>query len=216
VANTPPNTPEIIFPGNGDTVSANCAINLRGRASDHEDGEIPGEGLVWRSKIGNTISELGYGNEIEYGFKTPGQHVIRLTAIDSSKAESNATIAVSVQPSNKGCAPKATIISPTRYAGHYVNVESGSTVWFEGHAEDDKDSPDKLALKWTYAQTFPAVFSVIKPLGTDNTKNVVEATDLVAREGKQTMYAVKFTVTDQDGNTGQDEIIVNVLPFIVK
>jgi hypothetical protein len=89
-----------------------------------------------------------------------------------------------------------------------LNIVSGEKTTFIGVAEDSEDLPDALQLQWKLIPINPAGPS--KALGT--TSLVEETTELVSINGEVTQYRVRFTATDSDGNTGQDEVTVTAYP----
>ncbi len=69
----------ILNPENHD-IRGNIDITFSGEGFDFEDGEIPGESLVWSSDING---ELGIGKEINVPYLSVGSHTIQLSGIDS-------------------------------------------------------------------------------------------------------------------------------------
>ncbi len=202
VSNKLPRIPVITLPQAGFTTGAGCAINFLGRALDLEDGEITGSKLVWSSNIDGII---GRGKVVNHSLDKPGNHTIRLTATDSFGASAFAETTVNVLPSNGGCSPLARIHTPPYET---LNIVSGEKTTFIGVAEDSEDLPDALQLQWELTPINPAGPS--KVLGT--TTLVEETTELVSVNGDITQYRVRFTATDSDGNTGQDEVTVTAYP----
>ncbi|MGR3295677.1 MAG: hypothetical protein ACUZ8A_05575 [Candidatus Bathyanammoxibius sp.] len=202
VSNKLPRIPVITLPQVGFTTGAGCAINFLGRALDLEDGEITGSKLVWSSNIDGII---GRGKVVNHSLDKPGNHTIRLTATDSFGASAFAETTVNVLPSNGGCSPLARIHTPPYET---LNIVSGEKTTFIGVAEDTEDTPDALQLQWELTPINPAGPS--KVLGT--TTLVEETTELVSINGDITQYRVRFTATDSDGNTGQDEVTVTAYP----
>ena len=103
-------------------------IVLEGEADDEEDGVLQGDGLVWSSDLAGS---LGTGSPLTVADLAPGQHTIKLTAIDSEGATDSRTRGITVLPAEyngENQDPVVTVTSPQPYT-HYT---LGEAVVLEG------------------------------------------------------------------------------------
>jgi IPT/TIG domain-containing protein len=90
-----PSVPEavILAPASGDELAVGEEASLRGEAMTIEQGLLEDESLLWRSSIDG---ELGAGRHLRASLRSPGEHVIELTARSPEGPEAVATVDVFV------------------------------------------------------------------------------------------------------------------------
>ena len=115
---------EILSPVDGDIFSACAWIDLEGRGSDPEDGELSGDALVWTSDLDG---ELGTGETLQLDASTLqwGDHVLTLAATDSDSNAGIASIVITIESTPEGFvlipAGTFTMGSPLDELGRYVD-----------------------------------------------------------------------------------------------
>ena len=183
--------PVITSPADGATYNYDAPMTLAGLATDAEDGDLPGESLVWTSNINGY---LGTGASVELAGEalSPGAHTITLTAKDKSGLPGNAEVSVTVLENQ---APVAEIISP----------EDGSSYAFDapielmGSATDPEDGPlTGSSLVWTS--------SVAGELGTGENVSLDGGALLSG------VHTITLTATDRGSKTGATSVSITVEP----
>jgi hypothetical protein len=191
----PPNV-TIDAPLEGATVGAG-PVNLRGEATDPQDGRIPGSGLVWR--VDGT--QVGTGAQISTPL-TAGDHTITLTVTNSDGISAEAvrhvravagapTVAVT-QPPNNSDFPSAETVAVT----------------FSASAVDPQDGP----LSGASVEWFDSYGSVVnQSLGTGTSISTTLVHDPADRaNGRQTLHTISVVARDAAGNTATDSVTVTV------
>jgi PKD repeat protein len=135
-----------------------------------------------------TIEELDaemYGAEPEYTFAQPGTYHVTLVVTDNASQVSDPDeIVVTVTD----------VTAPTADAGDDVSVIAGATVTFDGSGSADNVGVDSYT--WTFDD------------GGAQTLSGVEPTYPFENEGD---FTVTLTVTDAEGLSDTDEVVVHVL-----
>jgi hypothetical protein len=85
--------PAIFMPTTGGSFAPGSVVELRGTASDLEDGPLAGSQLTWTSSISGT---LGTGEVVALDTLPPGRHQITLSAIDSDGQTGTASVDIHV------------------------------------------------------------------------------------------------------------------------
>jgi hypothetical protein len=131
---------EILKPSDGyDEAYINDYIQFEGKADDLEDGELSGEQLVWTSD--KQTSQLGTGNILKIKMLSVGEHLITLTATDSSNLKGKDFIVITI----KGHLPVPIITYP--YNSN--TFDEGEKISFSGYATDEEDGElSGNALSW--------------------------------------------------------------------
>jgi Bacterial Ig-like domain (group 2) len=178
----------ILEPSADTVVKVGDAVTFRGNATDHVEGDIPGDSLVWTSSLDGS---LGTGDSLTTSGLTLGDHLITLTASDSQGSTGVDSVMVSVKANE---APTVTITNPS--AGASVGDRSGVTL--QGSAEDPEDGAlTGSALVWSsnldgQLGTGTSVGSGALTIGTHVV--TLTATDSEGAAGSAT---VSFTVFDE-------------------
>ena len=206
VDNRSPNTPEILSPENGATLSDCQTILFRGQASDREDGFLPGYALTWHS---SEDGDLGRGKRV-MGRLSIGTHTITLTATDEAGSTTSTNITVHVTSSVGNCPPTPEIILPVSlYA-----VASGTELDLSGRVADREESTGWLTgdrMQW-YAEWEGSGGRMHLGTGADLTIIVPEGFDT------DTRVTIILEVTDNGGSGGEppevreDRVIIYVMP----
>lgn len=131
VSNTPP-VVAIDAPANGAVFDEGMPIELRGHATDAQDGMLSGGALTWSSSLGGA---LGAGGTLTFSNAALGHHRIVLTATDVAGESSVATIELDVVQPGTNRAPVVTISAPVNGAALSV----GSQITLTGSASDTED-----------------------------------------------------------------------------
>ncbi len=214
VINRPPDSPIILLPVNGDTITAGCDISFLGQTYDQEDGRfLTGHNLVWSSSLDGLI---GFGADMRHSLDTIGIHEIALTATDSAGDSSRNLgrhIVHVVQPGvaaerMRGCRPIARIVTPPYHKQKVPMIVSvGQKVMFVGTAEDHEDSLSELNVSWKIERKTLIVLG-------EEVLDIGNGTDTILEDiqfSQQGLYEITFTVTDTDGHTAQDKMEIRAL-----
>ncbi len=126
--NQPP-TVSITSPTGGATFTAGTMVQLRGSATDPEDGALSGAALTWSS---SRDGALGSGASIDTASLTAGAHTLTLSAIDSGGRSGSAAVSITVTPSTTPLPPVANLTGPQ-------TADTGVTLTFSGAASTDPD-----------------------------------------------------------------------------
>jgi hypothetical protein len=84
----------IVRPHTGDEYRAGANVVLVSAVDDAEDGEVPGERIVWSSSQDGTI---GNGQALNTSKLSAGEHTIQVAATDSMGARSTAAVKITVR-----------------------------------------------------------------------------------------------------------------------
>ncbi len=178
--NTAP-TATITSPASGSVFPLGASVTLTGTGNDTEDGALTGTSLSWSSSLDGA---LGTGASLPTSTLTAGTHTITLTATDSGLLTGTAAITLRIN------AP------PTASAGADQNLSDSNGDNTESVTLDGSGSADAegaLTYSWTGASVPVPTTGVsptfLLPVGTHN---------------------ITLTVTDSDGATAVDGVVVNV------
>ena len=182
VANTAP-VATITAPADGSVTGFGASVTFQGTGVDNEDGGLGGAALAWTSDVDGP---LGSGTSLTTSALSAGTHVITLTATDSAGLTGSDAITIRVNA------------APVASAGVDQNLTDGDgsgdeSVALDGTASTD---PDGTVVSWDW--TAPGVTI---PSGATPT-----ATFPVG------VHTVTLTVTDNDGATATDGVVVTVGP----
>ncbi len=177
----------ITSPDDGALINTPEAVNLIGSAVDEEDGELTGSSLRWSSDVDGS---LGTGENLVVELSV-GDHELRLVATDSDENTGFAAVNVTVAGENQP--PQAFIDAPD---DGDVFIE-GTTVTFEGHADDPEDGElAGASLFWTS--------SVDGSLGSGTQ---VDASGLSLGP-----HSIVLTAVDSQGEQGLASIEIEIAP----
>lgn len=190
LASVPP-TVEIVEPENGESFLANEMISFLAEASDPLDGKLSGDSLVW---VSNIDGPLGTGESLLLAL-SKGTHTVVVTASNSLALSTNDSVTFEVV-AGPGV-PSVTISSPVDNA----TFGPAQTITFEGSATDPEDG----ALS---DSNFRWLSNHDGVLGTGRTleKTLSSETDPCDLR----IHSITLEVTDNDGNTTSQEIIVKI------
>jgi len=122
-------TVSIVNPSDGDSFYVDEYIEFQGKASDDLDGDLTGEHLVWTSDL--ISASFGTGNIVKINTLTIGEHLITLTAKNSSGIAGIDFISITVA----NHPPVPLITSPN--SGN--SFDAGEVIRFAGYATDEED-----------------------------------------------------------------------------
>lgn len=129
------NTPPVAFidaPSEGAVFDQGASIELRGHATDAEQGMLSGAALSWTSSV---AGPLGTGSPLAFNNAALGRHRIVLTATDASGESAVASIELEVVPPGTNRAPVVSISAPMNGA----TLLLGTPVTLAGMATDTED-----------------------------------------------------------------------------
>ncbi|MDP3154525.1 MAG: PKD domain-containing protein [Archangium sp.] len=184
------NTPPVVMidgPANGAVFDEGMPIELRGHATDVQDGMLSGGALAWSSSLGGA---LGAGGTLTFSNAALGHHRIVLTATDVAGASSVATVELDVVQPGTNRAPVVTISAPVNGAALLL----GSQVTLTGSANDTEDGAlGGASLAWSSSRD--------GALGTGLSLNTTLT---------QGVHVLTLTATDSMNATGRASITVSV------
>jgi len=122
--------------------------------------------------------------------------VLRLSATDDRGAVGRDTLTVTLLPPN---------VAPTAHAGDDRTVATGSTVNLTGWGDDDDG--DIVAYEWE--QIGGPMADLVFPDDPDHQNVQVDLPEVEQEE----VVELRLTVTDDDGATGTDTLLVTVRPY---
>ena len=207
VTNDPPEKPAIILPNEDDHLYVKTAIIFQGKAYDLEDGWLVGGSLKWSSNVDGYI---GNGNTLTTYLKTPGMHIIRLTATDSVGMKSYTERVVYLDKYTGNSPPQVIITEPKHLDFEGLAVQSGKYVTFIGKAGDTEDPMEKLTLEWHISASSTNNSIPEKLIGVGEKSGY----KLMALGGP-TMYTITFSARDTAGLEGKTSIKIMVLPWTI-
>ncbi len=181
-------TAVITLPANNAAFNSGSTITFEGSASDHEDGVLSGNSLVWTSSIDGNI---GTGNTFSRTL-SQGTHTITLTATDSKGDIDTAATTITVN----AVAPPAGNHAPVLNAIGNKQVNVSQLLQFTISATD----ADNDALTYS-ASGLPSGASF------NPATRTFAWTPIAGQVGN---YQVTFTVTDAHGATDSETITITV------
>ena len=129
-----------------------------------------------------------------------GPHTLTLSAVDTDDAEAVATVPFDV--GGPFGAPQVTIFSPEDFA----SFDPGESVTFQGEASDETTPAGELVFVWS-----SDVDGELEGALSGDGQSIVVASELSVGE-----HIVTLSVTDDDGEVGQDSITVTVAELVTK
>ncbi len=187
VGDEPPTAVNITAPADGASYYLNDFINFQGNAADSEDGSLTGSSLAWTSNLES--GSIGTGTNFTTNSLNPGEHLITLTATDSTGKFISTFILVTVV--NR--LPTALISIPSTNSEHIYK----RSVTFAGTGVDPENgdlSNDRL----TWTSDRDGVLGTGTPL---STSNLTVGT-----------HVITLTVKDDNGGTDTASITILVDP----
>jgi chitodextrinase len=167
-------------PTNGARLRAGTPVELRGRAVDSVQGELPGSALTWTSGLQGA---LGTGSPLSVTLRE-GSHELTLLATHSTGTRASASVRVEVEPAAPNRPPVVTLTSPLEGA----SLDQAGPIVLSGSANDPEDGALKgPALTWTSSAvgvlgTGSPLSVPTLPLGPQTlTLSAVDSGDLTAR-----------------------------------
>jgi hypothetical protein len=191
-------TATIIYPADGETVSAGVPLNIIGSVAD-ADNAVESLSPTWlvdgeRVCTEAVVSEKGQ-TECPISF-TEGDKTITLQVNDPQAAAGTDTITIHVLPNQ---APTITFHDPETDSNYYANL----LISFMVAVDDVEDPSDLLRVEWNSSIDGNLPLADLP----DSAGQVFGNTSL--SEGK---HLITATVTDSMGATGVDTVTVNVGP----
>ncbi len=163
------------------------SIELRGHATDPEQGMLSGSALAWTSNLGGP---LGVGSPLAFNNAALGRHRIVLTATDSAGESSVASIEIEVVRPGTNRAPVVSISAPMNGA----TLILGTPTTLTGMATDTEDGAlTGASLAWTSSRD--------GALGTGTT---------VSPTLTQGVHVLTLKATDSMNATGTASVTVSV------
>ena len=193
------NKPPIVNAGADQSVDAGVIVALSGTARDL-DGNIAS--YLWEQTEG-TMSVLSGTTSATAMFTAPDVSVdetltFRITVTDNDGAQASDEVNVTVRPVNM---PPIVIVEEA-----FPSVaEAGVTVFLIGTASD----PDGTIVSYLWEQTGGTMVSLA---GATSATAMFTAPDVPADE----TLTFRLTVTDNDGDPGSDEVVVNVAMVVLR
>ena len=199
--NTGP-TVEITSPAHESRYRVTDLIPFEGMVSDGED--VP-EGLAvrWESDVDGILDRIGLtvesdGRVTGTGTLSVNRHLIRLVAEDTSGREGNDSVIINVAP--PAAPPQVTIQEPAAGA----QFEAGRTINFRAEATDELTQPADLQVEWR-SNLEAGILSVDPPMD----DNITQFSTNMLSVGE---HVITLTVTDEDGDSSQDNAIIEIVP----
>lgn len=179
-------TASISAPTDGRSFYPGTDITFSGIGNDAEDGALSGTSLVWSSSLSG---QIGTGSPLTVNTLIEGDHIITLTATDSSGASTDSsTITITVG----NTLPTVSLTAPTD--GSTYN--QGETITFRGTASDNEDGNlTGVSLTWTSSIDGLIGTGTILPVTTLSTGT----------------HTITLTATDSQGETVSETIAVTVI-----
>jgi hypothetical protein len=199
------NAPDVTLskPLEGDEVFRSASVVLRGRASDRNEPQeqLACSRLVWTSSVAGDPFPVT-GCEAEVVFATNGPRTLTLTATDPQGSSDTATVSISVVEPPPNLPPFVQISSPEDHA----QVRTDEPLTLSGTATDPEGATE-LSYQWTVKLFDNAPIVVGNAPTVEWTPN-----DTYDFSGAGTYTVqVRLNVTDPEGNTGTDVIVLEWL-----
>ncbi|ALO33366.1 hypothetical protein CMT41_00555 [Colwellia sp. MT41] len=180
--------------GSDQSVDEQTLVTLTGSATD-VGGAIAT--VLWQQTNG-TNATLNSENSLEATFIAPTVSEVEvltfaLTATDNSGAQAQDTIAITINPVNS---------APIANAGIDILITNGETVELDGSQSIDTDG-NIVSYQWSFLNN--------QTLTIDNAESVM-AGFVAPSVTANTRYELQLTVTDNQGATDTDTVIVEVTP----
>lgn len=185
LAQNQPPTASITSPSSGQSFTAGTTVQLRGSATDPEDGALTGASLVWSS---NKDGVIGTGASVDTASLTVGQHTLTLTATDVGGRTGSASVTVTIAQAPAKLPPIARLTGPT-------SAQVGQQLSFSGATSSD---PDGTIVSYTF--DFGDGSAPV-------TGTATSATHAYATAGN---FPVTLTVKDNDNLTGTAQLSVTI------
>ena len=187
----PANQPPMVDAGADQSVDAGTMVLLSGTASD-PDGTIAS--YLWE-QMGGTMAVLSGATDATAMFTAPDvladeTLTFRLTVTDDDGATGSDEVVVTVKPANQ---------PPMVDAGVDQSADAGTMVLLSGTASD----LDGRIVSYLWEQTSGTMAALS---GATDATAMFTAPDVAAGE----TLTFRLTVTDDDGSTGSDEVLVTV------
>ncbi len=182
---------EIAEPDDDSTFLINEMIDFQAQSSDPQDGTLSGESLVWESNIDGS---LGTGENLSLAL-SQGVHTVMVTATNSLQlsAEDSVMITVIAGPG----VPSVTISNPVDNS----TFGPDQSIDFEGSATDPEDETlPESSFRWLSNHD--------GLLGTGRSVDTMLSGEPDPCDLRS--HTITLEVTDSDGNTTSQEIIVKI------
>ena len=179
----------ILSPLDQDSFAYGELITFQGSAQDPDEGILTGESLVWTSSRGDT---MGTGEIFTTSTLSSGTHIITLTATDSNGKFSIKTITITIGNAE----PVAEITAPEDGSAY----EFSELITFEGTGTDTEDG--------TLPSSSMVWYQMDSSSGT--TDKIGAGTVFSVSDLPRGNNIIRLTVTDSEGLTASDEIVVIV------
>jgi chitodextrinase len=194
IAAPPPNQPPVAVTGPATTITLPANATLDGSKSYDPDGSIVSYGWVLLTGSGGTIVTPTGSSTMVTGLTT-GTYIYKLTVTDDSNATAYALDTVYVKA--------AANLPPIANAGADQSITLPvNTVTVNGSASKDQDSGGVIS-SWSWSQSSGPSGATI----TSSTTAITTITGLQAG-----VYVFKLQVTDSNGATAYDSLVVTVKP----
>lgn len=180
---TPTNSAPVANAGSDQTVTTGTQVTLTGAASTDSDGTIASHG--WTQTSGPSVTLAGSGVARTFTPSSPGTYVFTLTVTDDDAATSTDSVSITVNVPNN--------VAPTANAGSDQSVVAGNTVTLTGSGSDSDGTIVSYA--WTQASGPTVTLS-----GSGASRTFTPAVP--------GSYVFSLLVTDDDGSTGSDSVMV--------
>ena len=208
VVNQPPEKPEIILPYENAQLYNMTPIIFQGKCYDLEDGWLTKNNLKWSSNIDGY---MGSGDTLTTFLKTPGTHVIRLTATDSIGTVNYSERVISISKYTGNSPPQVIIIEPKHLSNAGIAIQSGKEMTFQGTVTDVEDSFDKLKLEWRISNTLESGKMTEKVFGSGE-----KATYKLVASDVPIVYTIILIAKDSGGLEGKASIKIVVMPWTIE
>ena len=180
-----PNTaPTVTIQTGAGTYDAGDPISFTGSATDPEDGVLTGTALVWSSNVDGV---MGTGDALIYSSLTVGTHTVTFTGVDSGGLSDSDSVTVTINQVQVNLPPNAVLTGPT-------SADTGVSLTYDGSSSADNDG---TIVDYTFDFGDGTVVS-----GTSSSESHLWTT--------AGTYTVTLTVTDDDGATASDTLVVTI------
>ncbi len=187
VANQPP-TATITQPADGASFPSGATISYSGTGTDPEDGTLPAANFTWLVDLPNGQTNVVVATGVTSGTaatQMDGPHVLKLVVRDSEGLTDTARVNITV--GGTGNQPPSAVAEADPTSG-----TAPLAVQFTGSNSSDSDGTIS-SYSWDF--------------GDGNTASVADPSHTYADPGT---YTATLTVTDDDGATDSDTVIITV------